>query len=56
MEKMRGADIIVEYLLREDIPYLFGLCGHGIIGLLDALYDRKNKVNHYGLQVHSMIP
>ena len=41
---MRGADIIVEYLLKEDIPYLFGLCGHGIIGLLDALYDRKNKI------------
>lgn len=44
MAKMRGADIIVEYLLREKVPYLFGLCGHGIIGLLDALYDRQDKI------------
>ena len=40
MGKMRGADIIAEYLIAEKVPYLFGLCGHGDIGFLDAFYDR----------------
>jgi acetolactate synthase-1/2/3 large subunit len=44
MKKMRGADIIAEYLVREKVPYLFGLCGHGNIGLLDAFYDRQDKI------------
>ena len=44
MTKMRGADIIAEYLVKEQVPYLVGLCGHGDIGLLDAFYDRKDKI------------
>ena len=44
MAKMRGADIIAEYLIKEKIPYFFGLCGHGIIGLLDAFYDRQDEI------------
>jgi acetolactate synthase-1/2/3 large subunit len=44
MPKMRGADIIAEYLVKEKVPYIFGLCGHGIIGLLDAFYDRQDKI------------
>jgi acetolactate synthase-1/2/3 large subunit len=44
MPKMRGADIIAEYLIKEKVPYLFGLCGHGNIGLLDAFYDRQNEI------------
>ena len=35
-----GGEVIVEYLVREKVPYVFGLCGHGNVGLLDALYDR----------------
>lgn len=26
---MKGAEIMVEYLIREKVPYLFGVCGHG---------------------------
>jgi acetolactate synthase-1/2/3 large subunit len=44
MATMRGADIIAEYLVKEKVPYIFGLCGHGIIGFLDALYDRQDKI------------
>jgi acetolactate synthase-1/2/3 large subunit len=44
MTKMRGADIIAEYLVKEQVPYFIGLCGHGDIGLLDAFYDRKDKI------------
>jgi acetolactate synthase I/II/III large subunit len=39
-----GADLIVEYLVREQVPYVFGLCGHGNVGLLDALYDRTDAI------------
>ena len=31
-----GAEILVEYLVKEQVPYAFGVCGHGIIGFLDA--------------------
>jgi acetolactate synthase I/II/III large subunit len=41
---MRGAEIIVEYLVREGVPYAFGMCGHGDIGLLDALHDRQSEI------------
>jgi acetolactate synthase-1/2/3 large subunit len=41
---MNGGEIIVEYLAREKVPYVFGLCGHGNVGLLDALYDRTDAI------------
>ena len=44
MAKYNGGEIIVEYLIKEKVPYVFGLCGHGDVGFLDALYDRKNKI------------
>ena len=37
---MNGGEVIVDYLVREKVPYVFGLCGHGIISFMDALYDR----------------
>jgi len=44
MASYNGAEIIVEYLIKEKVPYIFGLCGHGDIGLLDAVYDRQDKI------------
>ena len=43
---MNGADIIVDFLIRQKVPYLFGLCGHGNVGFLDAAFkaDRKSVV------------
>ncbi len=40
-----GGELIVEYLVREQVPYVFGLCGHGNVGLLDALYDRTDAIH-----------
>jgi acetolactate synthase-1/2/3 large subunit len=40
-----GGEVIVEYLVREGVPYVFGLCGHGNVGLLDALYDRADAIH-----------
>src|ERR1700751_332644 len=41
---LNGGQVIVDYLVREKVPYVFGLCGHGNIGLLDALYERKSDI------------
>lgn len=40
----RGAEIIVDHLIAEKMPYLFGLCGHGIVGLMDAALDRRDRI------------
>ena len=42
--KKKGADIIVDYLVEAKVPYAVGLCGHGIIGLMDALYANQDKI------------
>ena len=39
-----GAGVIVDYLIREKVPYAFGLCGHGNIGFIDALYERSSEI------------
>ena len=41
---LNGGQVIVDYLVREKVPYVFGLCGHGNIGLLDALFERQKQV------------
>jgi acetolactate synthase I/II/III large subunit len=41
----RGAQIVVDYLVQQRVPYLFGVCGHGIIGLLDAAFERKDEIS-----------
>jgi acetolactate synthase-1/2/3 large subunit len=39
-----GAQVIVDYLVREKVPYAFGLCGHGNIQFIDALYERRDDI------------
>src|SRR5713101_6985586 len=39
-----GAQVIVDYLIREKVPYAFGLCGHGNIQFIDALYERAEDI------------
>src|SRR5207302_5097316 len=39
-----GAQVIVDRLLCEGVSFAFGLCGHGNIGLLDALYDVQGEI------------
>src|SRR5437660_9850889 len=41
---LNGGQVIVDYLIREKVPYVFGLCGHGNIGFIDALYERSDKI------------
>src|SRR5207248_156930 len=39
-----GGQVIVDYLVRERVPYVFGLCGHGNIQFIDALYERSADI------------
>jgi hypothetical protein len=42
--RLNGAQVIVDYLIREKVPYAFGLCGHGNIQFIDALYERSDDI------------
>ncbi len=42
--RMTGGQIIAEYLIREGMPYLFGVPGHGNTALLDAFVDHRDKI------------
>jgi len=44
MPKMKGATLISEFLAKEKIPYVFGICGHGNVGLLDGLYEVRDRI------------
>ncbi|MBT5455738.1 MAG: thiamine pyrophosphate-binding protein, partial [Rhodospirillaceae bacterium] len=44
MSNRKGAELIAEFLIKEKIPYVFGICGHGNVGMLDALYDLKDEI------------
>lgn len=43
-QKLTGGQIVVEYLIREKVPYVFGIPGHGNTALLDAFVDRKDEI------------
>lgn len=40
----KGAAYIVDFLIQQKVPYIFGVCGHGILGLLDGLFDRQEEI------------
>ena len=44
MAEMRGCDLVVEYLIKEKVPYLFGYAGHGAVGLLDGVYNHRDEL------------
>lgn len=43
--RLNGGQVIVDYLIREKVPHVFGLCGHGNIQFIDALYERSGEIN-----------
>jgi len=44
MSRMKGAELICEYLIVNGIPYVFGICGHGNVGMLDPLYAERDRI------------
>jgi acetolactate synthase-1/2/3 large subunit len=51
---LNGAQVIVDYLVREKVPYIFGLCGHGNIQFIDALYERSHDIKTYSVHHESV--
>jgi len=41
---MKGGELIAEYLIKQKVPYIFGICGHGNVGILDPLYAVRDKL------------
>ena len=44
MARTKGAELITEYLIANGIPYVFGICGHGNVGMLDPLYRARDRI------------
>ena len=55
MSKKLVADLIVDYLERRDVEYVFGLCGHTVIGMLDAL-SRSKKLKFVNTRMRPLPP
>ena len=49
MAKKIMADLLVDYLERRGVTKVFGLCGHTVIGMLDAL-SRSRKIEYEGMR------
>ncbi|WP_068118751.1 thiamine pyrophosphate-binding protein [Tropicimonas marinistellae] len=44
MAKVKGGELIAETLINEGIDHVFGICGHGNVGLLDCLHARRDEI------------
>lgn len=42
--RLTGGEIIAEYLIREGVPYVVGIPGHGCLGLVDAFLARQDRI------------
>ena len=42
--RLTGGEIIVEYLIKEGIPYVAGIPGHGCLALVDAFKGKEDKI------------
>jgi acetolactate synthase-1/2/3 large subunit len=41
---LNGAQVIVDFLIQAKVPTVFGLCGHGTIPFIDALFERSHDI------------
>ena len=44
MARMKGGEVIAEYLIQQKVPYIFGICGHGNVGILDPLHAVRDRI------------
>ncbi len=51
---LNGGQVIIDYLIREKVPYVFGLCGHGNIGIIDAMYERSDDIKTISVRHESV--
>ncbi|MGD9100518.1 MAG: thiamine pyrophosphate-binding protein, partial [Anaerolineae bacterium] len=54
--KLTGGQIVVQTLIREGVPYIVGIPGHGTLGLSDALIEQDQlqvlQIRHEQAAVH----
>jgi acetolactate synthase-1/2/3 large subunit len=43
-QERNGAEIIVDHLIGQRTPILVGVCGHADVALMDAAFDRKDRI------------
>ncbi len=41
---LTGGEMVAEYLIAEEVPYVFGIPGHGDMAAFDAFKDRADKI------------
>ena len=44
MALLSGGEIIIDYLIKEGVTHIFGVPGHGNLGLMDAIKHRQDKI------------
>jgi acetolactate synthase I/II/III large subunit len=44
LTRLTGAQILVEYLVRQEVPFAAGIPGHGCWAITDALLDRRDAI------------
>ena len=44
LSRLTGAQILVEYLVRQGVPFAAGIPGHGCWAITDALLDRQDAI------------
>lgn len=45
MVSLTGSQVIAEYLVKEQVPYVAGIPGHGCLGLVDAFKERADSLS-----------
>ena len=51
---LNGGQVIVDHLIKAKVPYAFGLCGHGNISFIDALYERTDDIKTISVRHESV--
>jgi len=46
MVKVNGAELAVEYIIAEGVPYILGLTGHSLLPFNEALFQRQDRIKH----------
>jgi len=49
--KLTGGEIVVKQLIKEGVPYIIGIPGHGVLGLFDAIRKEEASGNIRYIQV-----
>jgi acetolactate synthase-1/2/3 large subunit len=44
MPKYTGSEIITKYLIKEKVPYVVGIPGHGNLSLVDSFYKYRDQI------------